>query len=283
MQSVNTDPVFDLFVIGGGINGLGIAVDAAGRGLQVGLCEQGDLANATSSASSKLIHGGLRYLEHYEFRLVKEALAEREVLLKAAPHIAWPLRFRLPHSPALRPAWILRAGLFLYDTLSHRTTLSGTKTVSFDKNSPLKPSYKKGFEYSDAWVDDARLVILNAIKLHQLGGIVQTRTKLTSACRENAWWTLTLTDVDSGKQQTVKSRALVNAAGPWVQSVIENQLQLNCPQKIRLIKGSHIIVPKIHTEPNAYILQNNDRRIVFILPFEERFFSHWHNRYRIYR
>ena len=271
MQTNNNDSIFDLYVIGGGINGVGIAVDAAGRGLSVGLCDKGDLAGATSSASSKLIHGGLRYLEHYEFRLVKEALAEREVLLKMAPHIAWPLRFCLPHRPQLRPAWMIRAGLFLYDNLSSRTTLPGCKSVGFDHLSPLQPVFKMGFEYSDAWVDDARLVILNAMKLKQLGGLVQTRTEVFQARREGALWHLKVRNVVTGEEHSIKSRALVNAAGPWVKTLMENALGMKSPRGIRLIKGSHIVVPKIHEETRAYILQSDDKRIVFVLPYEDQY------------
>ena len=213
-MSSSIDKAYDLYVIGGGINGVGIAVDAAGRGLKVGLCEKSDLAGATSSASSKLIHGGLRYLEHYEFRLVKEALAERETLLKLAPHIAKPLRFCLPHRPQLRPAWMIRIGLFLYDNLSRRTTLAGCTGMKFSESSPLKPTFKKGFEYSDAWVDDARLVVLNAMKLQALGGTVQTRTEVTRAWREGNLWHVKLKDHFNNTEQIIKTKGLVNAAGP---------------------------------------------------------------------
>ncbi len=267
----SSDAVYDLFIIGGGINGVGIAVDAAGRGLKVGLCEKSDLAGATSSASSKLIHGGLRYLEHYEFRLVKEALAERETLLKLAPHIAKPLRFCLPHRPQLRPAWMIRIGLFLYDNLSRRTTLEGCTGVKFSKSSPLKSTFKKGFEYSDAWVDDARLVVLNALKLQALGGTVQTRTEVTSARRKGNLWHVKLKDHFNRTEQVIKTKGLVNAAGPWVNSVMEGTLNRPSPHGITLVKGSHIIVPKIHDESRAYILQNEDQRIVFVLPYQDNF------------
>ena len=262
---------FDLFVVGGGINGVGVAVDAAGRGLKVGLCEMGDLAGATSSSSSKLIHGGLRYLEHYEFRLVKEALAERETLLKLAPHIARPLRFCLPHRPQLRPAWMIRAGLFLYDHLSARTTLPGCESVRFDTQSPLKSDFNKGFEYSDAWVDDARLVVLNAMSLRERGGEVFVRTKASSAIRTDGQWHIVLQDQATGKERKVIAKALVNAAGPWVTDFIKGGLQQNTPRNIRLIKGSHIIVPRLHDEDRAYILQNDDQRIVFVIPYLDQF------------
>lgn len=262
---------FDVFVIGGGINGVGIAVDCAGRGLRVGLCEQGDLAGATSSASSKLIHGGLRYLEHYEFRLVKEALAEREILLKCAPHIACPMRFCLPHRPALRPAWLIRAGLFLYDHLSSRVSLPGSRKVWFSEASPLKPEFIQGFEYSDAWVDDARLVALNAVSLQRLNGTVLTRTEAVKAWRESEQWHVLLRDVIDGIETKITCRALVNAAGPWVDSVFESVLTQKAPRTIRLIKGSHIVVPKLHEEDRAYILQNQDGRIVFVIPWLEQF------------
>ena len=262
---------FDLFVVGGGINGVGVAVDAAGRGLKVGLCEMGDLAGATSSSSSKLIHGGLRYLEHYEFRLVKEALAEREVLLRLAPHIARPMRFCLPHRPQLRPAWMIRAGLFLYDHLSTRTTLPGCESVRFDSRSPLKNSFSKGFEYSDGWVDDARLVVLNAMSLRERGGEVFVRTKASSAIRVDGHWCVVLQDQITGKERKVIAKVLVNAAGPWVADFIKGGLQQKTPRHIRLIKGSHIVVPRLHDEDKAYILQNDDQRIVFVIPYLDQF------------
>lgn len=261
----------DLIVIGGGINGAGIAADAAGRGLSVLMLEAQDLACATSSASSKLIHGGLRYLEHYEFRLVSEALAEREVLLKMAPHIAFPMRFRLPHRPHLRPAWMIRAGLFLYDHLGKRTSLPSSKSLRFDKNSVLKPEIVRGFEYSDCWVDDARLVVLNAQEVVKRGGEVRTRTRVTRAWRENGGWMVTAEDVDSGEMITWRARGLVNAAGPWVKQLFDENLKLKSPYGIRLIKGSHIVVPRVHSEKQAYILQNEDNRIVFVIPWMDEF------------
>ncbi|OON39349.1 glycerol-3-phosphate dehydrogenase [Izhakiella australiensis] len=261
----------DLIVIGGGINGAGIAADAAGRGLSVLMLEAQDLACATSSASSKLIHGGLRYLEHYEFRLVSEALAEREVLLKLAPHIAFPMRFRLPHRPHLRPAWMIRIGLFMYDHLGKRTSLSGSKGLRFGSDSVLKPEIVRGFEYSDCWVDDARLVVLNAQEVVRHGGEVRTRTKVTRAWRENGLWVVEAEDIDSGKTFTWQARGLVNAAGPWVRELFDNKLQLKSPYGVRLIKGSHIVVPRVHNQKQAYILQNEDHRIVFVIPWMDEF------------
>ncbi len=263
--------IYDLVVIGGGINGTGIAADAAGRGLKVLLCEQDDLASATSSSSSKLIHGGLRYLEQYEFRLVRESLAEREVLLRKAPHIIKPLRFRLPHQPHLRPAWMLRAGLFLYDHLSRRTTLAASHGISFDQHSPLMEEITRGFEYSDAWVDDARLVVLNAIDARERGADILTRNKCIKAERQNDHWLVTLHDLISGELKTIKSRVLVNAAGPWVNQLFDHALGQPSPNNIRLIRGSHIVVPRLHDQPEAYILQNTDNRIVFVIPFEQQF------------
>jgi glycerol-3-phosphate dehydrogenase len=261
----------DLIVIGGGINGAGIAADAAGRGLSVLLLEAQDLACATSSASSKLIHGGLRYLEHYEFRLVSEALAEREVLLRLAPHIAFPMRFRLPHQPHLRPAWMIRTGLFLYDHLGKRTSLPGSKGLRFGPESVLKPELKRGFEYSDCWVDDARLVVLNAQEVVERGGEVRTRTKVTRAWRENGLWMVEASDIDSGKTFTWRAKGLVNATGPWVKHFFDDGLKLKSPYGIRLIKGSHIVVPKAHNQPQSYILQNEDNRIVFVIPWLDEF------------
>ncbi|WP_299494254.1 glycerol-3-phosphate dehydrogenase [uncultured Shewanella sp.] len=263
--------VVDLFIVGGGINGVGIAADAAGRGLSVFLCEQSDLAQATSSASSKLIHGGLRYLEHYEFRLVREALEEREVMLKKAPHIVSPLRFRLPHQPHLRPAWMIRAGLFLYDFLGKRETLKGSKSIKFNNQSPLRANIKKGFEYADCYVDDARLVVLNAIAARNNGANIVTQTRCVSAKRKNGLWEIHLENQLTHKKQCVYAKGLVNAAGPWVASFIEEGLKLDAAHGIRLIKGSHIIVPKIHDEKEAYILQNEDQRIVFVIPYHDDF------------
>lgn len=261
----------DLIVIGGGINGAGIAADAAGRGLSVLMLEAKDLACATSSASSKLIHGGLRYLEHYEFRLVSEALAEREVLLKLAPHIAFPMRFRLPHQPHLRPAWMIRTGLFLYDHLGKRTSLPSSKGLRFGPDSVLKSSLTRGFEYSDCWVDDARLVLLNAQEVVVRGGDVRTRTQVTRAYRENGLWVVEAKNADTGETLTWRAKGLVNATGPWVKHFFDDGLELKSPYGIRLIKGSHIVVPRVHNQPQAYILQNEDHRIVFVIPWMDEF------------
>jgi glycerol-3-phosphate dehydrogenase len=261
----------DLMVIGGGINGTGIANDAAGRGLRVGLCEQGDLASATSSASSKLIHGGLRYLEHREFRLVSEALREREVLMAKAPHIIWPMRFLLPHRPHLRPAWMIRAGLFLYDHLGKRRALPASRGVRFPAQGPLAPSITRGFEYSDCWVDDARLVVLNALQAREQGAEVLVRTRCIAAREMEGLWELELEDAASGERFRRRARALVNAAGPWVEQVIRQRLAREPRYGIRMIQGSHLVVPRLNEDERAYLLQNRDGRIVFVLPWEEDF------------
>ncbi|NRA21611.1 MAG: glycerol-3-phosphate dehydrogenase [Oceanospirillaceae bacterium] len=265
-----SEQCYDLLVIGGGVNGTGIAADAAGRGLTVALCEMNDLGSATSSASSKLIHGGLRYLEYYEFRLVREALAEREVLLHSAPHIIAPLRFQLPHRPHLRPAWMIRMGLFLYDNLAKRSTLKKSVSLKFTKDSPLKESMSKGFEYSDAFVDDARLVILNALAAQQHGADIFVRTKCVAAKRTDRGWCVSLQQ-GSGEITKVYAKAIANAGGPWVASLFTDVLDERSPKSIRLIKGSHIIVPKIHHQPQAFILQNEDGRIVFVIPYQDDF------------
>ena len=231
---------FDLFIVGGGINGTGIAADAAGRGLSVALCEMNDLASATSSNSSKLIHGGLRYLEHYEFGLVKKALNERKVLLKVAPHIVTPLRFQMPHRPHLRPAWLIRIGLFLYDHLGKREALSGSHGVKYDSTSPLKSEITKGFEYADCWVDDARLVVINALSAQKNGAKIYDRHKCVSAKRKNGIWEITLQKAGSNETETVTAKGLVNATGPWVSSFIETKVERKAPYSIRMIKGSHI-------------------------------------------
>lgn len=262
---------YDLVVVGGGINGTGIAADAAGRGLKVLLLEAKDLASSTSSASSKLIHGGLRYLEHYEFRLVKEALAERETLLKLAPHLIEPMRFRLPHRPHLRPAWMIRIGLFLYDHLAKRETLPGSKLIRHLANDPLKSHIKKSFEYSDGWVDDARLVLGNAKLAEQHGAKVLTYSPCTMAKKEQGNWVVEYADSVNQTTHTVHTKALVNAAGPWVQEFFHDQIKQNAPRNIRLVKGSHIVVPKLHNEDHAYILQNEDKRIVFVIPYLDKF------------
>lgn len=266
-----SNKIVDVFVVGGGINGVGIANDAAGRGLDVMLCEMNDLASATSSASSKLIHGGLRYLEYYEFSLVKKALAEREVLLKNAPHIIWPLRFVLPHRPHLRPAWMIRIGLFLYDNLSKRVSLPRSKHLKFTSTDPLKEHISQGFEYADAWVDDARLTVFNAISARSFGADIKTQTQLVSATSKEDLWHLTLLDKATNTHSTVQAKCLVNAAGPWVENVNQSVEKPMDSAVVRLVKGSHIIVPKMHDDEHAFILQNEDGRIVFVIPYETDF------------
>lgn len=264
----------DIFVIGGGVNGCGIARDAAGRGYSVALAEMNDLASGTSSWSSKLIHGGLRYLEHYEFGLVRKALSEREVLLKAAPHIIWPMRFVLPHHKDMRPAWFLRIGLFLYDYIGKRKLLPPTKTIDLRTDIsgvPLKPLFSKGFEYSDCWVNDARLVVLSAMDAHNKGADIKTRTKVISAQREDGFWLVTTENVVSGERNETSAKMLVNAAGPWVDKVLDQVVRNNSAQNVRLVQGSHIVVPKIHDHDRAYIFQNADGRIIFALPYEQDF------------
>jgi len=268
------DETYDLFVVGGGINGAGIACDAAGRGLKVGLCEMNDFASATSSASTKLIHGGLRYLEHYEFRLVREALQEREVLLAKAPHLSWPLRFVLPHEPHLRPRWLLRLGLFLYDHLDLRMELPKSQSVELGR-SPfgrgLKPTFKKGFVYSDAWVDDARMVIANLKSARNMGATILSRTRCLSAARtaQGTDWTIELEH--RGQRRRVGARGLVNASGPWVKSFLEGASPVRTQKRVRLVKGSHVVVPRLHDGDHAFILQNDDNRIVFVIPYERDF------------
>ncbi|KPH89525.1 Aerobic glycerol-3-phosphate dehydrogenase [Pseudoalteromonas sp. P1-16-1b] len=263
------DNEYDLLIIGGGINGAGIAADASGRGLKVLLCEQNDLASATSSNSSKLIHGGLRYLENYQFRLVREALREREVLLKKAPHIIWPLSFRLPHQAHLRSPWMIRMGLFIYDHLAWRNTLPASKAIEFNRDSVLNSSITQGFEYADGWVDDARLVILNAQAAHNLGATIATRTRCIKATRNADYWDVTLEQQASKQHLNIKAKSVVNAAGPWVASLFEDVFTQPTPHTVRLVKGSHIVVPRIHSQPVAYILQNEDNRIVFVIPYEQ--------------
>lgn len=261
--------IYDLAVIGGGINGVGIAADASGRGLSVFLCEKDDLASHTSSASSKLIHGGLRYLEHKEFRLVREALAEREVLLAKAPHIIRPMRFIMPHRPHLRPAWLIRTGLFFYDHLGKREKLLGSNNVYFKEDSPLNSAITRGFEYSDCAVDDARLVVLNAMHAREKGADIVTRTRCLSARRDGQYWVVDLEN-EHGQFQ-IKAKVLVNAAGPWVAQFIKQDLELKSPYGIRLIQGSHIIVPKLYEGDKAFIMQNDDRRIVFAIPYLDQY------------
>lgn len=272
---INSRPeTFDIVIVGGGINGTGIAADAAGRNLKVFLCEQNDLASGTSSASSKLIHGGLRYLEHYEFRLVKEALAEREVLLNKAAHLVSPLKFVMPHRPHLRPSWMIQCGLFLYDHLSKRNTLPKARKIIFDQESPFKPEIKKGFEYYDCWVDDARLVITNAIDARKRGASINTQTQCTklSFDSDKKLWHVELFDKLTQETYSIKARNIVNASGPWLNKFLSDAIPTIKPQRrIRLIKGSHIIVPRAKDLDQAYILQNEDNRVVFVLPYLDKF------------
>jgi glycerol-3-phosphate dehydrogenase len=264
---------FDLLIVGGGINGAGIARDAAGRGLDVLLVERDDLAAHTSSLSTKLIHGGLRYLEHYEFRLVAESLAEREILLRLAPHIILPLAFVLPHERHLRPAWMIRAGLFLYDRLGGGMTLPRSTSVDLARGrwgAGLQPRFRKGFVYSDARVDDARLVVINAMSAHAKGAKVRVRTRFVSARREGDLWHARLRSRD-GTEVEVRARALVNAGGPWVGDVLDSVHAMPSGTRVRHVKGSHIVVPRLHKEEHAYILQNADNRIVFVIPYQERY------------
>lgn len=260
----------DIAVIGGGINGAGIARDAAGRGLKVLLCEKGDLAEGTSSRSGKLVHGGLRYLEYYEFRLVREALIEREVLLASAPHIIWPLRFVLPHSPDQRPAWLVRAGLFLYDHLGGRKLLPPSRSLdlsSAPEGAPLRAEFRRAFEYSDCWVDDARLVVLNLIDAARLGALILPRTAATRAQRAGETWQLEMQGED-GVTHVARARALINAAGPWVEEVLQGVTGLSSSHSVRLVKGSHIVVPKFWAGSHAYLFQNDDRRVIFVNPYQ---------------
>jgi glycerol-3-phosphate dehydrogenase len=264
--------IYDLLIVGGGINGCAIARDAAGRGLSVLLVEQGDLACATSSASTKLIHGGLRYLETHEFRLVQEALAERELLLGAAPHIIWPLKFVLPHEQGLRPAWMIRLGLLLYDHLATRKRLEGSHAVSLLGNAfgaPLRPSYKKGFTYADCWVDDARLVVANALCAREHGAEIRVGSRFVSALRMRDRWIATLDGEGGGED--VEARVIVNAAGPYVSRVLDGSLHIKSRKHARLVKGSHIVTRRLYEGDHAYILQNTDKRIIFAIPYEQDF------------
>ena len=267
--------VFDLAIIGGGINGCGIARDAVGRGNSVFLCEMNDLASGTSSWSSKLIHGGLRYLEYYEFRLVREALMEREVLWQIAPHIIRPLRFVLPHHTGLRPSWLLRLGLFLYDHLGGRRLLPATRSVDLARDpvgAPLaKGRFTRGFEYSDCFVDDARLVVLNARDAADRGAVIRTRTRAVEARRLDDGWQVMLEDTITGAQSSIKARALVNAGGPWVEDVLTRRAGINAKAKVRLVQGSHIVVRKLYDHDRAYTFQNADGRVVFVIPFQDDF------------
>ena len=267
--------MYDILVIGGGINGAGIARDAAGRGLKVLLCEKDDLASHTSSASTKLIHGGLRYLEHYDFALVRKALMEREVLLKAAPHIIWPLRFVFPHHKDLRPSWLIRLGLFFYDHLGGRKLLPATKTLT-RKNSavfdPLQPHFTKGFEYSDCWVEDSRLVVLNAMDAAERGAAIMTQTECISLHTDNNDWTAKLRKAD-GSEMTVAAKVVINAAGPWVDQVLAQSAPPSNRQNVRLVKGSHIIVPKMFEDARSFIFQAGDGRVIFAIPYENGQFT----------
>ncbi|MDP1732232.1 MAG: glycerol-3-phosphate dehydrogenase [Devosia sp.] len=273
MTETVPEPV-DILVIGGGVNGCGIARDAAGRGYSVMLCEMDDLASGTSSAATKLVHGGLRYLEHFKFRLVHESLAEREVLWASAPHIIWPLRFVLPHHRGLRPAFVLRTGLLMYDTLGGRKLLPATETLDLSKDEagrPLKEGFRTGFEYSDCWVDDARLVALTARDAADRGAEIRTRTKVISAHRDSGLWTIGIENQVSKARETVRARLLVNAAGPWVDMVIIEALGQNGAHNVRLVKGSHIVVRKQFEHDRCYIFQNADGRIIFAIPYEQDF------------
>ena len=267
-------PAYDLVIIGGGINGAGIARDAAGRGLSVLLCEQHDLAEHTSSASTKLIHGGLRYLEYYEFGLVRKALQEREVLLRAAPHIIRPLSFVMPHNPGLRPAWMIRAGLFLYDHLGKRELLPASESVDLRTHAagqPLKPELTNGFIYSDAWVEDARLVVLNVLDAAERGAKILPRTRCVSARRYADMWDVTLQPSGGHPAQVVRCHALVNAAGPWVVNFLHDSLGMTSRRHLRLAKGSHIVVRRMFEHDQAYLLQNADKRVLFAIPYEREF------------
>ena len=265
---------YDLVVIGGGINGTGIARDAAGRGLSVLLCEQDDLGRFTSSASSKLIHGGLRYLEHYDFRLVRHSLEEREVLLRSAPHIIWPLRFILPHHSALRPRWLIRLGLFIYDHLGKRKLLPASHSVdltSHTAGTSLNPSFTSGFEYSDCWVQDSRLVVLNAMDAADRGAKVLTHTRCVGLDRATDWWSVSLERTADGERSRVYARSVVNAAGPWVEQVAGLDPASRSANGVRLVKGSHIIVPALFDHQYVYLFQNSDDRIMFAIPYERDF------------
>ena len=287
---------FDIFIIGGGINGVGIARDAAGRGLKVALAEMGDLGASTSSASTKLIHGGLRYLEYFEFGLVKDALTEREKLLSIMPHISWPLRFVLPYDYDMkfgnkaplskllsifmpwkrthRAPWLIRLGLYIYDNVGGRRILPSTKSINLQRDisgTPLKKKYKRAFEYSDCWVDDSRLVILNARDAEKNGARVLTRSKVISTERRKSFWIITVKNTKSSEEMVFKSRILVNAAGPWVQSVRDNLLRINSPITVKLVKGSHIVTKKLYDHEKCYFFQGRDGRMVFSIPYESDF------------
>jgi glycerol-3-phosphate dehydrogenase len=268
-----TDACFDLVVIGGGINGVGIARDAAGRGLSVALCEQDDLGSHTSSNSTKLIHGGLRYLEHGELRLVGKALREREIVLAAAPHLAYPLRFVLPHEPHLRPVWMIRAGLFLYDHLAPRSRLRGARAIDLATHPagiPLRRADRRGFVYSDVWIDDARLVVVNAMDAAERGARILPRTRCTRLSAADSLWRVELSPA-TGSPYAIAARAVVNAAGPWAARFLRERTPRRPPHDLRLVKGSHIVVPRLFDHDHAYIFQNDDRRIAFAIPYERDF------------
>ena len=267
--------IFDLAIVGGGVNGCGIARDAAGRGNSVFLCEMNDLASGTSSFSTKLVHGGLRYLEYYEFRLVREALVEREILWQIAPHIIRPLRFVLPHHAGLRPAWLLRLGLFLYDHIGGRKLLPPTRSVDLAHDAvgrPLVPGrYTRGFEYSDCFVDDARLVVLNARDAADRGAEIRTRTRAVEIRQTDGIWQLTVENILTRERSAIRARVLINAGGPWVEQVLASGSGVNARAKVRLVQGSHIVVKKLYAHDRAYMFQNADGRIVFVIPYQEDF------------
>ncbi|MEX5727768.1 glycerol-3-phosphate dehydrogenase [Rhodovulum iodosum] len=292
----DTHETLDLFVIGGGINGCGIARDASGRGLRVRLAEKGDLASATSSASTKLFHGGLRYLEYFEFRLVRESLIERETLLSAMPHISWPMRFVLPYHPSMRfegqtpmgrllgrlmpwmrgrrPAWLIRLGLFLYDNLGGRAHLPGTRSLDLRSDPagvPLDDRFERAFEYSDCWVEDSRLVVLNARDAEGLGADIRTRTEVLSARREDGLWTVETRDVETGETQRHHARVLVNAGGPWAGEILQTRIGDNGADRVRLVRGSHIVTRKLYDHDRCYFFQGTDGRIIFAIPYESDF------------
>jgi len=296
MADQQTREATDLFIIGGGINGCGIARDAAGRGLSVRLAEMNDLASATSSASTKLFHGGLRYLEYFEFRLVREALIEREVLLRAMPHISWPMRFVLPYHPSMRfesdtptskllttvmpwmkgrrPAWLIRLGLFMYDHLGGRKILPATSTVSLKgtpEGVPLEDRFETAYEYSDCWVQDSRLVVLNARDAEARGAKIMTRTKVLSAARDGDLWRVEVEDTRTGETATHFARMLVNAGGPWVGDIIHEKVHLNVKEGVRLVRGSHIVTRRLYDHDKCYFFQGTDGRIIFAIPYEEDF------------
>ncbi len=269
------DRIFDLLIIGGGVNGCGIARDAVGRGNSVFLCEMNDLASGTSSWSTKLVHGGLRYLEYYEFRLVREALIEREILWRIAPHIIRPLRFVLPHHDGLRPAWLLRLGLFIYDHIGGRHLLPPTRSVDLRCDEVGKPlvlnRYSKGFEYSDCFVDDARLVVLTARDAAERGAEIRTRSRAVEIRQADGIWQVTVENTLDRTHTTIRARVLVNAGGPWVENVLALGSGVNARARVRLVQGSHIVVRKLYEHDRAYMFQNGDGRIVFVIPYQDDF------------